>query len=227
MDEKMSEFLQAEYGALRAEILATQRHSFQVVGAGALLIPGINYIIHTKAEALAAGLPVLVIIVVLMYLGDVHAITGCGRYIRERIEKPILGDEGGWEQWLQRKESDDWWSDRTAERYTTASIALLFLSYFAVATWLAYDYLFPIDPSLATAVHALYVVIGAWLALHLKRSLPISTEAVKYVSALHRLFVGWDRAIRIPILRRPRKAPHSTQSDAQVVYPDAGTSKMQ
>jgi hypothetical protein len=186
-------FLFAEYQALREEILSTQRRNFQVIGAGAVLIPGINYVVHTRAEVLATILPFVVVVVVLIYLGDTYAITRCGRYIREQIEPRLLDDIGGWECWLHRKDSDQWLSNRTTERYMTAAIALLFLMYFAASSWLAFNYSVERNIVGAVVLYCFYAAIGSWLAVHLKRSLPLSTEVVHTASSLRMLIRKFDK----------------------------------
>jgi hypothetical protein len=202
----MSDFnASVEYEALRAEILATQRRDFQVIGAGALIIPAIGYLNQDMAKGVVLGLPLVVVSVVLMHLGNTHSITRIGRYIREEIEaneKPC-----GWETWLQNEDQASvaeraqlsetrsgasrlrrWWrrlrpevafrtDRRTAEQYMKHSVSILFGVYYTATTSLAISYAAHWGVTAVITAYVLYTGIFGWLTIHLFRHLPISTSA--------------------------------------------------
>ena len=189
----------AEFVALRAEILATQQRDFQVIGAGALIIPAIGYLNREDARAIDLGLPLVVVSVVLMHIGNTHAITRIGRYIRKELE--ASGTPCGWETWLQREETAPQRTDdlarssrilrwlrasrgpaagadrRTAEQYMKRAISLLFGVYYVATTSLALSYTTRWNAAGVVAGFLFYALVFAWLSVHLFEHLPISTSA--------------------------------------------------
>jgi hypothetical protein len=170
------DFVKMQYEALRAEILATQRRSFQTLGFGALSLPAAGYLAEVhKVPALSLTVPLLILGIALLYLADNHGIMRCGKYIKEHIEKEFRKDGVvGWETWLEMgpKKSET----RSTERYTTWCFYLLFILYFIAAVFMAWGYLapkpsnfvFPFSASLI--IMALYAVFGIAVGWHIVRA---------------------------------------------------------
>ena len=187
------DFLKMQYQALREEILATQRRSFQTLGFGALSIPAAGYLAQVhNVPALSLTVPLLVIGIALLYLADNHGVMRCGVYIKEHIEKELLKDGAvGWETWLERGQKS---GTRRTERYTSWCFYLLFLLYFIAAVFMAWAYMaskkslhvaftFPVS----VGITAFYVVFGIAVGWHIVRSIPLgSTSYLDNFSALPR-----------------------------------------
>src|SRR2546423_11722494 len=175
----INDLVLAEYGALRQEILATQRRDFQVISVGAVAIPGANYLVHlTGAEPLLLALPVLVMVTVLMHLANTHAVVRIARYVSDRIE-PLSPIEG-WETWLRSTETNQGrrqTDDRRAERYMRAAVFLLFGAYFVGTTWFASVYAFSKTGILGTvAILVVYGVVSVLLSTYVWRNLPLAPD---------------------------------------------------
>jgi hypothetical protein len=170
------DFLKMQYQALREEILATQRRSFQTLGFGALSIPAAGYLAEVhNVPALSLTVPLLIIGIALLYLADNHGIMRCGEYIKEHIEKE-LSNEGtlGWETWLEKGQE---FGTRSTEHYTTLCFYLLFLLYFIAAIFMAWVYMQPqsspfvFSLPFSVTLTVLYAVFGVVVAWHIVRSI--------------------------------------------------------
>jgi hypothetical protein len=186
-----------EFVALREEISNTQRRDFQVICAGAFIIPAISYLNREDARIIVLGLPLVVVSVVLMHIGNTHAIIRIGRYIREQLE----GSDTpcGWETWLQRDEprrdaevsgralslpelrnasTGTAGADRrTAEQYMKRAVSLLFGVYYIATTSLALSYTTRWGVAGVVIAFAFYALTLLWLCRHLFVHLPVSTSA--------------------------------------------------
>jgi len=161
------EFLIAEYQALREEILATQRRSFQTIGAGAFAVPAINYLAGFNADmqALRLALPCVAAVIVIFFIADDEAVLRCGKYIHDKIE-PNFEPYVGWERWLERHRP---WT-RLVEVHVSVAVSLLFFVYYAVGVWLAQQFAFAHFPLwLWGLVNVLYISGGARLAFLLAK----------------------------------------------------------
>ena len=161
-----------QYEALRAEILAIQQRNFQTMALGIVGLPAANYLAQTyDIDTLTLALPIIVIVLALRYLADNHAVVRCGEYIRTQIE-PQAKDLVGWETWLETAHAHT----RSPERYLAYAFYLLFFIYFAASVamaWPTADRIF-MAPFPAVIVGG-YTAIGVWFAIHLVRSLRLST----------------------------------------------------
>ncbi len=93
--------LRMQFQALRAEIDATQGRLFRLVCLAGLGLPALLYLgERPETEFLAPVLPFAVLVLVMLYLSEQHALMRCGRYMRERIE-PLIEEGAGWEAWLE------------------------------------------------------------------------------------------------------------------------------
>ena len=172
-----------EYQALREEILTTQRRDSRLISLGALILPGINVVIQSnyvakswpEAQAVVLALPLLILTVVLMHLGNTHAITRIGRYIREQLEPQFYPDgRRGWETWLEQRDGEQ--SRRRAEHYMRLAVSLVFGLYYCSAIWLAFRFVQKTNVTLAIAVLGVYLMLGIGLGFHLWKNLPTNTE---------------------------------------------------
>jgi hypothetical protein len=189
-------FMLAQFDALRAEILATQRRAFQTMTAGIVGLPILNFIIQARAAGpsttgtaqpvepyiylLIIGLPVVVIVVALLYLADNNAVIRAGCFIRWEIE-PALGcrsghESSGWEYWLENNKP----ATRATERYVTTAVYILFLLYYISAVDLAWSAVSNVfTPFGSSAVRVGYVVFGTVVAVYFVRELLLSTKALE------------------------------------------------
>jgi hypothetical protein len=171
------DFLKMQYQALREEILATQRRSFQTLGFGALSLPAAGYLAEMrKVPALSLTVPLLILVIALLYLADNHGIMRCGDYIREHIEPELLRDEAiGWEAWLEQ-------GQRSTELYTTWCFYLLFLLYFVAALFMTWAYMDPnslggtFPRPVPTIITSLYIAFGVAAGWHIVRSIRLRSK---------------------------------------------------
>jgi hypothetical protein len=188
------EFLRLQYEALRAEILATQRRSFQIMSAGVVGLPLFSYLIQRPTavtapkdartvpvalttsfgwylDLLLLALPLLVVVIALLYLADNMAVIRMGYFIRRHIERHA--GVRGWEAWLELNRP----LTRAAERHVTTAVSILFLLYYVGAVamaWSAADELF-IPFGVAVVVVSYFCLGIAIAAVFMSEMLPSTT----------------------------------------------------
>lgn len=166
-----SKLLELQFVALRAEILETKRQNFQTIGFGVASLPLGNLLAEKSASLLYLALPAVVVVAALMYMGSNNAIIRCGEYIRTEVEPNGIG----WEQWLENTPSA-----RNADRVVSVAIRTLFAIYLLIALWLAGAELWrQVDPSLASPVISLYVLLCGWAGWKFHRGFRLHSDATK------------------------------------------------
>lgn len=153
-----NDFLELEYMTLRKEIETSKANMFKLVIGGAAVIPAAQSLGSTyQIGAITLALPLIVVVLVLLFLTENHAMMRAGTYILEEIEPRIAGN-AGWETWLNSTKGAG--SKRTVDKLLIVAFAVLASSYFIASVILA-------------ARHALnefgqqgqYVLGGAYLAI--------------------------------------------------------------
>jgi hypothetical protein len=181
LDDKSTEFLFAEYKALRDEILALQERAMTIQIAGLTGIPaliGAGDALHLPFLIVFG--PVIVVIATLLLIFTQDSIMRDGRYIKNSLEPYFLGNSGkGWEHFLQKS------GERRVERYTRIWVFAAFGFYYIGATLLACvrlagaqlpRYLHPITLSAAIAI---YAIVFIWAGYFIIGHFPRGTEPPK------------------------------------------------
>lgn len=131
-------FLELEYLTLRKEIEVSKANMFKLVVGGAAVIPTAQSLANTYSiGAITLALPLIVVVLVLLFLTENHAVMRAGTYILERIEPNIEG-RGGWETWLNSAQGGV--KKRTVDKLIIFAFAVLASCYFIVSVVLAIRY---------------------------------------------------------------------------------------
>jgi hypothetical protein len=149
-----------------------------------LCFRAVNYFgqIHNVGGVILA-LPLLVVVITMLYLGDNHAVIRCGQFIRQHIETEAPSVKG-WEAWLEDYVEQ---GTRTTERWVMYGVSLLLLLYFVGSVSLAWpvakgEYGAPV----AVALTSLYGVIGATVGVFFAWSMKLSTTTPEEREAAQR-----------------------------------------
>lgn len=104
-----SQFVLAEYAALRVEIVKHIEVQYQLVGSN-LLIFGValSIAVQSRSAATSSLYPVVALFLFFCWLSATLEIQRCGEYIREHIEKRLINGEG-WESYLAQCPNRLWW----------------------------------------------------------------------------------------------------------------------
>ena len=95
------EFVKEQYQALRSEIDLIKNRLFKIVCLGLVVVPVLTYLAELPDTRFVGPLvPFVILMLVIQFLAEEHALMRCGRYIRERIE-PLIEQGAGWEAWLE------------------------------------------------------------------------------------------------------------------------------
>jgi hypothetical protein len=161
-------YLEAQFQALRTEIIENKRQNFQIIAFGVASLPIGDFVATKFSRSFYIALPALVIVTALLYLGTNNAIIRCGAYIRRHIEPstPI-----GWEQWLESEKDA-----RSSDKTISIAIRLLFTAYLVIALLLAWRELMRVlVPSVALLLSMIYALISAIFAHRFVSSFLIHT----------------------------------------------------
>lgn len=128
-------FLELEYCTLRKEIETSKSNMFKLVVGGAAVIPAAQSLASTYSiGAITLALPLIVVVLVLLFLTENHAMMRAGTYILEQIEPNVEGMTG-WETWLNSTKGGA--GKRTVDKLLIFAFAVLAASYFMVSVVLA------------------------------------------------------------------------------------------
>jgi hypothetical protein len=178
-----STYRQLEYLTLRKEIEDSLNRSFQIMVGGAGLIPVlVGIIAFYAATAILLTLPMMVVVIALLYMNQWNSIMRCGRYIRTRIEKPILGEEGGWEAWLESPPDTriGAFDNRLVDSYLVYAFYLLTGAYYFATSYIAVSYARRAYGGVAEwATLGVYIAIGILMGVIVIRRVPTRTVTTK------------------------------------------------
>lgn len=118
------DFVGEQFRALRREILSRQGRMFWTAVIGLLGVPILTYFALVTNPLISALLPFFVMVAMVMFLAEQHAMMRAGRYIREHLEDRI-DFTPGWEHWLESKSEY-----RLVERNFFASFLVVFFLYY-------------------------------------------------------------------------------------------------
>ena len=94
MDPK--KFTELQYTTLRKEIEHSRSNMFKLVIGGSAVIPTAQHLADKfSIGIITLALPMVVVVLVLLFLSENHAIMRAGTYIKEEIECHIEGSVGG------------------------------------------------------------------------------------------------------------------------------------
>lgn len=168
-----SEFLKQQYITLRREIEETKSRIFKLVGSGIIVVPAANFLGQSfKLDLLILTIPVLVIVLLLFYLSENHAIMRAGRYIRLHIEPEVKGIVG-WENWLQIPDDLD---TRSVDKFANYCFYLLFFVYYTCSVFLSTRFAYKEYGTIqASLILGGYVAIGIWFLIFVIKNIRLST----------------------------------------------------
>ena len=135
MEKDSRSFREIEYMSLRKEIETSKSNMFKLVIGGAAVIPAVQSLGNSfQIGAITLALPLIVVVLVLLFLTENHAMMRAGTYILEEIE-PRLTEAGGWETWLNTSKGGS--GKRTVDKLLIIAFAVLASSYFIVSVVMA------------------------------------------------------------------------------------------
>lgn len=177
-----SSFLELEYTTLRKEIETSKANMFKLVIGGAAVIPAAQSLGNTyELGAITLSLPLIVVVLVLLFLSENHAMIRAGTYILEEIEPRIAGS-GGWETWLNSTKGTS--SKRTVDKLLIVAFAVLASSYFMASVLLAARHaLKEFGQRGQYVLGGTYLVIGLVLAFVLYSQAQTGTKSTKAITA--------------------------------------------
>jgi hypothetical protein len=131
-------FLELQYQSLRREIEQSKQNLFRIVVGGAVGVPAAQYFASTyEIGAITLTLPFLVVMMVLLFLSENHAVMRTGTYILHHVESRVPGVEG-WEQWLHRSPARN--GTRSVDKLLVLAFSVLSAVYFVAAVVMAAMY---------------------------------------------------------------------------------------
>jgi hypothetical protein len=133
-----SQFAEIQYNSLRKEIEKSKENMLKFIVGGSAVVPAAQYLGDKfSIGAITLALPIVVVVMVLLFLAENHAMMRAGTYILTEIEPHVDGIRG-WETWLSSRASDN--GARTVDKLVVISFALVSASYFIVSIVLAARY---------------------------------------------------------------------------------------
>ena len=174
-------YLQLEYQTLRKEIEDSLSRAFQIMVGGASLIPVlVGIVAYYASTAILLTLPMMVVVIALLYLNQWNSIMRCGRYIRTRIEEPIMGGEG-WEAWLESLPDEKFggFDNRLVDSYLVYAFYLLTAAYYFATSYIAILFARGAYGPIAQWISlGAYVLIGIAMGIVVIRRVPTRTMTV-------------------------------------------------
>lgn len=132
------DFLLMEYESLRSEIAVAKKNMFQLIIGGAAIIPAAQSVATSyEIGSITLALPMILLVLVLMFISENHAMMRAGQYILENIE-PKFQATGGWEAWLNTANGIS--KTRSVDRILIFAFSVLSSFYFIVSVVLAWRY---------------------------------------------------------------------------------------
>jgi fucose permease len=131
-------FLELQYLTLREEIKNSKANMFRIVVGGAAVIPAAQSLANNfQIGAITLALPLIVVVLVLIFLTENHAMMRAGAYLLEHYEAS-RSDVVGWETWLSSSKGPN--KKRTVDKMLVFAFAVLASSYFMVSVVMAARY---------------------------------------------------------------------------------------
>lgn len=163
-------FIELQYLTLRKEIEYSKANMFKLAIGGGTAVPIAQYFAHTYAIGeITLALPLMVVVLVLLFLAENHAVMRAGTYILQEIEPRILGIKG-WETWLSLASGNV--GTRTVDKLVVIAFSVLASSYFLVSVVLAVRY-----ANEEFGGHWIYLVSGSYLGVGLILAFVIYQQA--------------------------------------------------
>ena len=180
-----------QFRALRQEILSRQARMFWTAVIGLLGVPILTYFALATNPLISALLPFFVMVAMVMFLAEQHAMMRAGRYIREHLEEKI-DLSPGWEQWLESKSEY-----RLVERNFFASFLVVFFLYYFLSLAVALQSMWVSAANdvsgilgiVFTGASVTYAVATIWVAYVVLNFYPFCDDWTAF------LFVGWQTAV--------------------------------
>jgi hypothetical protein len=173
-----SRFLELQFHTLRHEIEHCLDRAFKIMIGGATLIPVlVGALAHYSATPILIALPMVIVVMALLYLNQWNSIMRCGRYIRVKIERDIMGADG-WEAWLESTYEPrlGHLDNRRVDTYLVYAFSLLTGAYYFATTYIAITYAdeaYGAIPAWITT--GVYSLIGLVMGFILLRRVPTNT----------------------------------------------------
>lgn len=179
-------YVELQLETLRREIENCLERAFKIMVGGATLIPVlVGVLANYSATPILMTLPLVVVVTALLYLNQWTMIMRAGRYIRIKIEREIMGDDG-WEAWLEATSDARLGpvNNRRVDTYLQYAFYLLTGAYYVATTYIAMTY--ARDAYGATTewiAFAAYAVIGTGIgAILLRRATTNTTTELERVA---------------------------------------------
>lgn len=138
MDIDSQRFLELQYETLRKEIEVSKSNMFRLVVGGGAVVPTAQYLANAYSiGTIMLVLPLVVVVMVMLFLSENHAMMRAGTYIKEEIETHVEGIRG-WETWLNSPDGNK--GTRTVDKLLVLSFSILAACYFMVSVILAARY---------------------------------------------------------------------------------------
>lgn len=170
MATEHNQFLELQYNTLRKEIEVSKSNMFKLIVGGAGIIPAAQSVADVYAiGAITLALPLIVVVLVLLFLAENHAMMRAGTYILEQIEPKVKGITG-WETWLSSAEKGS--GKRTVDKLLILAFSILAASYFLVSVILAARYAFQ-----EFGQQGQYLIIGAYVGIGMLFSFILYSQA--------------------------------------------------
>jgi hypothetical protein len=129
------EYLMQQFQTLRDEIKAIKARIFWIVAMGLFGVPVITYLAESLDDTriLAAMIPYVVIVLIVMFIAEHTALMRAGQYIRRNVE-PKTDQALGWETWLESRRTF-----RLLDKHFFAVFVLVFFVYYFVSIGFALE----------------------------------------------------------------------------------------
>lgn len=128
---EQSEFHTQQFLFLRREIEARQARLFWTIVMGLLGLPTLTYLAKDADTLAWLAIPFLMLVIIVLFIAEQHAMMRAGRFIREEIERQ--GNFApGWESWLESQPEF-----RLMERNFLGCFICIFLLYYFLAVGMA------------------------------------------------------------------------------------------
>ena len=153
-----NDFSLLEFESLRQEIATAKKNMFQLVIGGAAIIPAAQSVAtNYSIGSVTLALPLILVVLVLMFISENHAMMRAGQYIMERIEPKYLTG-GGWESWLNMSNGIS--KTRSVDKILILAFSLLSSFYFIVSVVLAWRY-----AAIEFGTNGKYIVVSGYFAV--------------------------------------------------------------
>lgn len=161
-----SKFIELEYATLRKEIETSKANMFKLAVGGSAVIPAAQSLADSYSMGvITLALPLIVVVLVLLFLAENHAVMRAGTYILQEIETKVAGVKG-WETWLHAVEANT--GNRTVDKLLIFAFSVLTASYFIVSVVLAARHaLQEFGQQGQYLIGGFYVLLGAALSFFL------------------------------------------------------------